>query len=58
MNGNHARNRAEHGAHNLAVLRHVALNVMQKDGTKTSLRGKFQRSGWNENYHDSLPALL
>jgi hypothetical protein len=24
----------------------MALNVMQKDGSKDSLRGKFQRAGW------------
>jgi hypothetical protein len=28
-----------HGAHNLAVLRHMVLNAMQKEGSKGSLRG-------------------
>ena len=28
------------GPHNLAVLRHMALNVMRKDSEKGSLRGK------------------
>ena len=58
MNEDQARNRTGHGAHNLAVLRHLALNVMQKDGTKESLRGKFQRAGWNESYLNSLLTLF
>ncbi len=58
MNEDQARNRTGHGAHNLAVLRHLALNVMQKDGTKESLRGKFQQAGWNESYLNSLLALF
>ena len=58
MNEDQARNRAGHGAHNLTVLRHMALNVMQRDGTKGSLRGKFKRAGWNEGYLTSLRALF
>ena len=54
MNEDQARSRAGHGAHNLAVLRHMALNVMQKDGTKESLRAKFQKAGWNERYLNQL----
>lgn len=30
------------------MLRHMALNVMQKDTSKGSLRGKFMRAGWDE----------
>ena len=58
MNEDQARNRADNGPHNLAVLRHMALNVMQKDATKGSLRGKFKRAGWNEGYLTSLLALF
>ena len=32
----------------------MALNVMQKDGSKGSPRGKFQRAGWNDSYLSSL----
>ncbi len=56
MNEDQARNRADNGPHNLAVLRHMALNVMQKDATKGSLRGKFKRAGWNDAYLTSLLA--
>jgi predicted transposase YbfD/YdcC len=54
MNEDQDRTRLGNGPHNLAVLRHMALNVMQKDGSKGSLRGKFQRAGWNDAYLSSL----
>ena len=46
------------GPNNLAVLRHMALNVMQKDTTKGSLRGKFKRAGWDDAYLAKLLALF
>ncbi len=46
MNEDQDRSRLGNGPHNLAVLRHMALNVMQKDGEKGSLRGKFKRASW------------
>jgi predicted transposase YbfD/YdcC len=54
MNEDQDRTRLGNGPHNLAVLRHMALNVMQKDAAKGSLRGKFQRAGWNDAYLSSL----
>jgi len=44
MNEDQQRNRSDNGPANLAVLRHMALNVMQKDNTKGSLRGKIKRA--------------
>jgi hypothetical protein len=35
---------------NLAVLRHMALNVTQKDTTNGSLRSKYMRAGWDDRY--------
>jgi predicted transposase YbfD/YdcC len=58
MNEDQDRTRLGNGPHNLAVLRHMALNVMQKDGSKGSLRGKFQRAGWNDGYLSHLLALF
>ena len=58
MNADQARNRAGHGAHHLAVPRHLAISAMQKEGTKGSLRGKFKHAAWNESYLNSLLALL
>jgi predicted transposase YbfD/YdcC len=50
MNEDQQRNRSDNGPNNLAVLRHMALNVMQKDTTKGSLRGRIKRAGWDDNY--------
>jgi len=58
MNEDQARNRLGHGPQNLAVLRHMALNVMQKDQSKGSLRGKLKRAGWDNAYLATLIALF
>lgn len=58
MNEDQDRTRLGNGPHNLAVLRHMALNAMQKDGSKGSLRGKFKRAGWDEAYLTRLLALF
>jgi predicted transposase YbfD/YdcC len=50
MNEDHDRTRIGHGPHNLAVLRHMAINAMQKEGSKGSLRGKFKRAGWDDGF--------
>jgi predicted transposase YbfD/YdcC len=50
MNEDQDRTRMGHGPHNLAVLRHMAINAMQKEGSKGSLRGKFKRAGWDDHY--------
>jgi predicted transposase YbfD/YdcC len=50
MNEDQDRTRMGHGPHNLAVLRHMAINAMQKEGSKGSLRGKFKRAGWDNDY--------
>ena len=44
MNEDAARNRMDNGPQNLAVLRHMALNVMGREESKTSLRAKFKKS--------------
>jgi len=50
MNEDQDRTRMGNGPHNLAVLRHMALNAMQKEGSKGSLRGKFKRAGWDDEF--------
>ena len=35
---------------NIARLRHMVINAMQKEGSKGSLRGKFKRAGWDNDY--------
>ena len=58
MNEDQDRTRLGNGPQNLAVLRHMALNVMQKDTSKGSLRGKFMRAGWDERYLTRLLTLF
>ena len=48
MNQDRQRTRMGNGPHNLAVMRHMAINTMQKEGSKGSLRGKFKRAGWDD----------
>jgi predicted transposase YbfD/YdcC len=50
MNEDQDRTRMGHGPQNLEVLRHMATNAMQKEGSKGSLRGKFKRAGWDDDY--------
>ncbi|HME26076.1 MAG TPA: ISAs1 family transposase [Acetobacteraceae bacterium] len=58
MNEDQDRNRLGNGPENLAVLRHMAMNVMQNDATKGSLRGKFKRAGWDDAYLSRILALF
>jgi predicted transposase YbfD/YdcC len=58
MNEDQNRTRLDNGPYNLAILRHLALNVMQKDTTKGSLRTKFMRAGWDDTYLARLLALF
>ena len=58
MNEDQDRSRLGHAPNNLAVLRHMAINVMQKDPTKGSLRGKFKRAACDNNYLAQLLALF
>lgn len=58
MNEDQDRTRLGHGPHNLAVLRHMALNAIQKEGSKGSLRGKFKRAGWDDAFLTKLLAMF
>ncbi len=58
MNEDQDRTGLGNGPENLAVLRHMAINAMQKEGSKGALRGKFKRAGWNDAYLTRLLALF
>jgi predicted transposase YbfD/YdcC len=46
-----SRIRAGHAAENFAVLRHIALNLLQQQQTKrVSLKGKRKKAGWDTDY--------
>jgi len=47
-----SRVRKGNGAENLAVLRHIALNLLNKEKTaKCGMQAKRLKAGWNETYH-------
>jgi hypothetical protein len=46
------------GPHNLAVLPHMAINAMEIEGSKGSLRGKFKRAGSDNEYLCRLQATF
>ena len=48
MNEDQDRDRMDNSPYDPAILRHMALNVMRKEGSKGSLRGKFKRAGWDD----------
>ena len=54
MNEDRDRTRKDNGPNNLAVLRHMALNVLRQDPRKESLRAKFKIAAWNNDYLLSL----
>jgi hypothetical protein len=58
MNEDQDRARLDNAPYNLAVLRHMALNVMQKDKTKGSMPVKFMRAAWDDSYLVKLLALF
>ena len=54
MNEDQDRTRMGHGPQNLAVLRHMVVNAIEKEGSKGSLRGKFKRAGWDDDFLSRL----
>lgn len=45
-----SRIRTGFAAQNMAVVRHIALNLLKKEKSKTSVRGKRMKAGWDEGY--------
>ena len=47
----YARNRKDYSAENMAILRHMALNLIKKErSSKTSFRGKRLKASWSDDY--------
>lgn len=50
MNEDQAKSRLDNSPYNLAILRHMALNLMQRDRSQVSLRSKFNLAAWKEEF--------
>jgi len=50
--------RSDHCAENLALLRRLALNLLQHDPRKLSIRAKIKRAGWSDDYLSTLIAQM
>jgi predicted transposase YbfD/YdcC len=45
------RTRTGHGAENLAIVRHIALNLLQQEKScQLGIKGKRLKAGWDERY--------
>lgn len=58
MNEDQARNRLDNGPHNLAVLRHMALNLIRTETSKGSLKKKLRRAAWSDGFLTRVLAQL
>lgn len=58
MNEDQARNRLDNGPNNLAVLRHMALNILNTQKSKISNRRKIKRAGWSNAFLTNLLAQI
>jgi predicted transposase YbfD/YdcC len=56
MNEDQVRSRRDNSPYNLAILRHMALNLMHKDRSKVSLRSKFNLAAWRDDFLGNLLA--
>ena len=56
MNEDQARNRLDNGPNNLAVLRHMAINILNAKKSKISNQRKIKRAGWNNVFLAGLLA--
>lgn len=50
MNEDQSRSRKDNAPENLALLRRWSLTAMKLEGSKGSMKGKFKRAGWNDDY--------
>jgi predicted transposase YbfD/YdcC len=51
FNEDKARNRKDHSAANMTMIRHMAVNIVKNDKpSKTSIRCRRLKAGWDDNY--------
>ncbi|MEO5368358.1 MAG: ISAs1 family transposase [Magnetococcus sp. WYHC-3] len=56
FNEDQNRSRKDNSPKNLAVLRHMAMNIVRKESSKGSMRVKLKRAGWNNDFLATLLA--
>lgn len=56
FNEDQNRSRKDNSPKNLAVLRHMAMNIVRKETSKGSMRVKLKRAGWNNDFLATLLA--
>ena len=44
------RLRSGHGPQNMAIFRHIVMNLMRTTRTKSSLKVRRKKAGWNRGY--------
>jgi predicted transposase YbfD/YdcC len=54
FNDDQSRLRKGHGAHNMAVIRHFAINLVRALSDKRSIKRRRKVAGWNLNYLASI----
>ncbi len=50
MHEDKTRNRNDNSTYNLAILRHMALNLMQRNRSRVSPRSKFSLAAWKDEF--------
>jgi predicted transposase YbfD/YdcC len=58
MNEDQARNRLDNGPENLAILRHIAFNLLSNEKSKISKRRKLNKAAWSNDYLRTLIAQI
>jgi hypothetical protein len=58
MNEDRPRNRMDNGPQNLAIPRHMALNLVRKESSKGSLPKKLRRAAWSDAFLARVLAKL
>jgi predicted transposase YbfD/YdcC len=58
MNEDQGRSRMDHAPQNLAVLRHMALNLVRRETSKGSLRKKLRRAAWSDSFLATVLAQI
>jgi len=58
MNEDQGRSRMDHAPENLAILRHIALNLVRRETSKGSLRKKLRRAAWSDSFLATVLAQI